>query len=445
MKKLLILTLIFALAFSCTAYAAVENFAVTKGGTDEYEITFNLPTDAEGVQVFVYGPVKGAYDTKVSMDPTGEWKDYYVHYTRYFEATDSTVNAGFTVKLPANVLVDTLYVTAVTSEGEVNHIVSDDVKKMPGVSSLKSLEITDSNGETVADTITVSVPSSQTFKTKITDEYGNLMTDAKVNFTTENLTAAAIQLIDSTIVVDDKSANNGVSFKLTASYNNLSDIVTINVVGSGSGSGSTSGGGSSKNNSSGKGSGVSVSPSVIGSNASADKPFTDLSEDAWYYDNLMNLYSLGILYGSNGQANPTGEITVQEICAFLQRAMKLEADSDIVSQLADDATVSDWAREPVSAAVKAGVLNGDGSSYNGLSNATREQAFVLLARAFGLQDGDAELNFADADAVSDWAKKSISAMVDNGYVNGDNEGNIAPKNAITRAEFCAVLDRILSK
>lgn len=446
-NKILILSLVFALVFSVTAFADIENFAVTKTADTEYGITFNLPTDTDGAQVFVYGPVKGMYDSTISMNPTGEWKDYYVHYTRYIKAENSVVKADFKADIPAEVLVDVLYVSAVTADGSVYHISNDGIRKMPGVSSLKSLEIINSDGQVVADSITLGVPSTYVFKSKIVDAYDNLMTEAKTNFITEGLTSSTIQLIDSTVVVDDKAENSGVKFKVIASYDNLSDTVDITVSGSGSSSGGgSSGGGSSVNKSSGRGSSINAPSSMVTPGGESSIPFTDLSTDDWYYDNIMNLHSLGVFYGTDGKANPNSQVTVQEICAFLQRALKLDNDSATMGELANDATVSEWAKGPVSAAIKADILKGDGTgSFGGEKNSSREQAFVLLARAFGIVESEAELDFADASQVSDWARNYISAMVENGYVNGNNEGNIAPSNTITRAEFCAVLDRVLSK
>lgn len=71
---------------------------------------------------------------------------------------------------------------------------------------------------------------------------------------------------------------------------------------------------------------------------------------------------------------------------------------------------------------------------------TREEAFVVLARAFALTDGrSASLSgFSDNGAVSSWASGSLSALVENGYVNGAN-GRLNPKNNITRAEFAKII------
>ena len=71
---------------------------------------------------------------------------------------------------------------------------------------------------------------------------------------------------------------------------------------------------------------------------------------------------------------------------------------------------------------------------------TREEAFTVLARAFALADGSSSAlsAFSDSASVSSWAKGSVAALVENGYVDGAN-GRLNPKNNITRAEFAKVI------
>ena len=131
---------------------------------------------------------------------------------------------------------------------------------------------------------------------------------------------------------------------------------------------------------------------------------------------------------------------------------------------------NDWSSGALEKAVDHGLLNGaslkdyrdmlpDAWYYNDMGRAvqmkafqgadgllhpddpiTREEAFVVLARAFALTDGrSASLSgFSDNGAVSSWASGSLSALVENGYVNGAN-GRLNPKNNITRAEFAKII------
>ena len=47
------------------------------------------------------------------------------------------------------------------------------------------------------------------------------------------------------------------------------------------------------------------------------------------------------------------------------------------------------------------------------------------------------------DTTGHWAEETVTYMADNGYINGYEDGSFRPDNQITRAEFAAILARIL--
>lgn len=57
----------------------------------------------------------------------------------------------------------------------------------------------------------------------------------------------------------------------------------------------------------------------------------------------------------------------------------------------------------------------------------------------------AELEFADADNVSEWADEAMSWAVAEGLFTGDDEtGELRPTDSATRAEAAAVIMRLIS-
>ena len=58
-----------------------------------------------------------------------------------------------------------------------------------------------------------------------------------------------------------------------------------------------------------------------------------------------------------------------------------------------------------------------------------------------MQDGKA--SFADMDKVSSYAKSAVSKMATVGLIQGNIDNTFLPKNSISRAEVCALLDRML--
>ena len=84
-------------------------------------------------------------------------------------------------------------------------------------------------------------------------------------------------------------------------------------------------------------------------------------------------------------------------------------------------------------------------TVNGNLNATREQALVMLARAFGISSQDTAVPFSDVALISDWAMDSVKGLYANGLVSGYTDGTLNPKGNITRAEFFTMIDRLISK
>lgn len=54
-----------------------------------------------------------------------------------------------------------------------------------------------------------------------------------------------------------------------------------------------------------------------------------------------------------------------------------------------------------------------------------------------------ETDMEKNEAVSEWAKEAVDWAVKNGYIKGDENGNLMPRDPITREQFCVVLHRIM--
>lgn len=111
-----------------------------------------------------------------------------------------------------------------------------------------------------------------------------------------------------------------------------------------------------------------------------------------------------------------------------------------------DVSETDWYYQAMSAAVSMGVLSGYDNKLHPNDNITRQEVCSMLARAFQLEEGDAAVlqQYDDADDVDSWAKGSVAAMVQAGYLHGSNS-KLNPDAPITRAEFAAVMANMVSQ
>ena len=172
--------------------------------------------------------------------------------------------------------------------------------------------------------------------------------------------------------------------------------------------------------------------------ALAAEEYIDMpQEGAWSYEPLAAAVENGLLQGSDGLLQPSGSLTRAQLAAILVRAFGATEEAALSFS---DVTDSNWFAADVAKAVAMGVFGGSGGQMRPNDSLTRQETFVVLARALCLEDGTAEdlSAFTDADQVSAWAVPEVAAMVSAGYVKGSG-GALNPLGNITRAEFAQVM------
>lgn len=109
--------------------------------------------------------------------------------------------------------------------------------------------------------------------------------------------------------------------------------------------------------------------------------------------------------------------------------------------------------QPILWAYHAGVVNGCGAdTFCPTQAISRQDLTVILYRyacLAGIADAAQSENvlsgFADADAVSDYARAALAWAVENGIVYGRDDHRIDPRGTATRAECVALLWRFASQ
>ncbi|RCW47913.1 S-layer family protein [Paenibacillus prosopidis] len=106
-----------------------------------------------------------------------------------------------------------------------------------------------------------------------------------------------------------------------------------------------------------------------------------------------------------------------------------------------------WAARWIGQAAAAGWIKGyEGSLFKPNAAVTREEMMVMLANAarLGKEDtSDTLSGYADADRVREWAKPSVEAAIKSGIIQG-NGGFLNPGGTSTRVEAAAVIYRWLA-
>ncbi len=145
----------------------------------------------------------------------------------------------------------------------------------------------------------------------------------------------------------------------------------------------------------------------------------------------------GLLNGfTDGTIKPQANLTRAEMAAIITRAFNAKTKADISAFV--DVNPNAWYYDYIAKAVKMGALNGKSSTMMYPDTPiTREEVFTAVARVLVLSsENTSALNrYNDKEEISAWALKSMSALAERGYVNGDDLGNAKPKANITREEF----------
>ncbi|WP_186327463.1 S-layer homology domain-containing protein [Paenibacillus sp. Y412MC10] len=180
---------------------------------------------------------------------------------------------------------------------------------------------------------------------------------------------------------------------------------------------------------------------------SAETATTQFSDIAGSYakDAINELVEKGIVNGKgDGKFDPAGKIERQDFAIILAKALGLDVSSTPTSPTFSDVPSDSYAYASVEAAVKAGLIKGQGDgTFGSGSNLSRQDMAVLFVRALGVdsQGKGSILKFSDASSISDYAKDAVGAAVELGLINGGTDGKFDPKGGAAREAVALVASR----
>ena len=168
--------------------------------------------------------------------------------------------------------------------------------------------------------------------------------------------------------------------------------------------------------------------------------FSDIDENDWYYDNVMDAANNGYISGmGDGIFAPTKATTRAEFASMIAKAMGYEANPDAPSMFPD---VADdfWGKAAINFCAQNGIITGyDDGTFQPNKAITRQEAASILRNAFKLTESSSE-TFPDDSAISGWAKESVYIVKASGLMKGDaGTGNFRPTDTIIRAEAASIL------
>ena len=188
---------------------------------------------------------------------------------------------------------------------------------------------------------------------------------------------------------------------------------------------------------------------ITGAAAASDGlPFDDVSDGAWYFDAVREVYCAGLMFGrTDTQFAPQGELTRAELVTVLYRMSA--SDSTDTSSRFSDVRKTDWFAVYVAWGAASGLVDGYSDGTFGPNRAISRQEMAVLFHRYlayigiSVPESDDASLFTDGDTIASWSRSSISAMRHEGLLLGDSNGNFNPESTATRAEIATLLSRVV--
>jgi immune inhibitor A len=184
-------------------------------------------------------------------------------------------------------------------------------------------------------------------------------------------------------------------------------------------------------------------------------PTFDDIQNSWARHEIEMLASREIVDGvSRNTFDPGRNITRAEFIKLLVKGLGLETDVSGDSSF-KDVKATDWFYASVETAYRYGLVRGDQDGlFNPGMNMSRQEMAAVLVRALGLEEeaglmSDVEveslLAFKDSSEISPWARKYVAAAVKHGLMKGNPDSTFRPKDVTRRDQAAAVIFRLLEQ
>ena len=137
---------------------------------------------------------------------------------------------------------------------------------------------------------------------------------------------------------------------------------------------------------------------------------------------------------------PDASITRGAFAGIMDRFLQFQAISE--PETFSDTAGNYWESAILKLHAAGGYLGTNGKALAG-NTITRQQAVTMIARAFRIDAETADLPYADADKIAEYARPAVAEMTVRGYLNDVRDGNFRPTDPITRAEIINILSNMI--
>lgn len=178
--------------------------------------------------------------------------------------------------------------------------------------------------------------------------------------------------------------------------------------------------------------------------------FSDLSNVAWAEKEIEYLAAKGILNGVGDNIfEPERFVKREEFVKIIVEALPLP--NETTNLVFADVTEDAWYYDCVMQALACNIINGIDDNNFGTGGAiTREQLCTIIYRALNFLNINIEteqtpVTFSDFDSISEYARTAVESLARAEIINGMGDGRFAPKDNATRAMAAKIIYGVLER
>jgi hypothetical protein len=175
----------------------------------------------------------------------------------------------------------------------------------------------------------------------------------------------------------------------------------------------------------------------------AQSTFTDI-ETHWAKKWIEDAVKLGFVSGyEDGTFKPDRTITRAEFSKLMNNALHTEKEASLSFT---DVGSKEWFYKEVQKSVASGFFSGyENNTFRPNNPIKREEVAKVVSSAItiGEAEGEDATLLTDYSTIQEWAKSSVNAVYNKGYILGYPEGVYRPEKALTRAEAVKIIYEII--
>jgi hypothetical protein len=163
----------------------------------------------------------------------------------------------------------------------------------------------------------------------------------------------------------------------------------------------------------------------------------------WAESYIKDLMEKGMMKGyTDITFNPEENIDRASAAVVITKMLGLETGK-YNKKFADK--IPEWAKDSIMAGCKAGILNGyEDNTFRAEKTITRQELAVMIVKAVGYKGLQVKrTSFKDNDKIGKWSVAYVAKALELQLVKGYEDKSFRPDTMITRAEFAAIIVKVV--